>query len=185
MGAVLVPVHLEEVERQGRLLSYAVTTAKSRVFLYLTGETQKFQGGADQRAAWPAVHPGQAPPPLGPQRRRHSPPLAPCRNRAAGPLAAEDPTPRVLDYLAHCYDSVARLKPTFDVVPLFPCLGWTPGEARRRGGKPPAQCKPLAAACFVARLCPFCVLGQAAVGVPLQHGCPPLHYASSGHPRIP
>ena len=43
MAAVLVPVRLEEVEQQGRLLSYAVTTAKSRVFLYLTGAREQIR----------------------------------------------------------------------------------------------------------------------------------------------
>lgn len=37
MAAVLVPVRMEEVEQQASLLSYAVGTAKSRVYIYLTG----------------------------------------------------------------------------------------------------------------------------------------------------
>ncbi|GAB4819462.1 hypothetical protein N2152v2_006508 [Parachlorella kessleri] len=79
MSAVIVPVRLEEVEREGKLISYAVETAKSRAYLYLTG-----------------------------------------------PLAAGDPSPAQLDQLARCFEPVARASPQFDLVPLFPCVGWEP-----------------------------------------------------------
>ncbi|KAL4538440.1 hypothetical protein Ndes2526B_g03257 [Nannochloris sp. 'desiccata'] len=39
-----------------------------------------------------------------------------------GSIAAQAPTLATLDLLAKCYDSSARLRPTIDVVPLFPFL---------------------------------------------------------------
>jgi hypothetical protein len=57
-----------------------------------------------------------------------SPPPPSCR--PAGAAASAAPTTATLDLLARCFDSSARLKPKLDVVPLFSCLGWTPGEAQ-------------------------------------------------------